>query len=341
MQLSDLNNILKQYSLVATSFTDISDKGFSGALIFRVTTKDGDFILKCHSATTDITRVNFMLEVMDHACSNGFTKLPRPIRANSGEFTYSGNERVCEVMTIVPGSQLAGMPNEIQCEELGKAVAELHLSFRSFPDEKVLRRGGEVQTFESLDTRHKEFTKAIKENAQLFIKNGTLEIITKFVDSSRDVLKDYFVPKQFDKLQEYVPRIIHHKDLWGANIFFEGDKFTGFIDFVNVKHGVRINDLAKLAIEVLALSEKETTIFLRAYNSIWPLTEEEKQLLLPWILNWVIFSPFWHVERYIEETNKGEDNRSRYIGLVSSAQKILDRLVAGELDYLKGGAFLK
>ncbi len=339
MELAEINDILQQFSLEAVSFKDISEGGFSGASIFLVNTTNADYVLKGHESTTDEERINFVHEVMNEAYRNEFRKLPRLIKTKSGKFTLNTNGRMWEVMTVIQGTTLQRMPNEVQCIELGKAVAELHRSLSNFPEEKVLRRRG-VVTYESLIAHHEHFTDAVHKHYQMFVKTETSEMIATFIATSKDVLNSYFVPDQFDKLQTQIPRLVIHQDLWRANIFFKGDIFTGFIDFINAKHCVRIDEIAKLIIEVTDLSEKETSSFLRSYNSIWAFTTEEKNLFLSWILNWVIFSPFWHVELFIEKKEAGLEDRTRFVEMIERSQKILDRLKNGELDYLNEGAFL-
>lgn len=334
MTLSEINTILRSFSIRAESFNDISDKGYSGAKIFRIATKTEVYILKGFPTDIDIERVIFVHEVMDEARNNGFSKLPRVLNTNDGNHILNALGHVWEVVSVMRGTPLKGIPTLKQCEELGKAVAKLHNSLRNFPEEKILRRRG-VVTYESLVNHYIELKGLVKTNEQLFAKADLLLIIQNFLNISENVLRTYFDSSNFDTPQRSIPRLVIHQDLWKDNIFFEGNTFTGFIDFSNAKHCARLDEIAKVVIEVTDLSPKETEAFLSAYASIWPFTGEEKKLFLQWVLNWVIFSPFWHVEKCIENTQENIQNNNRITEMITRSQHILERLERRELEYLK------
>lgn len=142
MQLLQINNILQQFSLEAFDFKDISEKGFSGAEIYKIHTSNGEYVLKGYSLSTEESHLKFIQEVMETAYKNGFRKLPHLFKTSSGQFSLKRDGRLWEVMSLIEGSPLDEMPNETQCVELGKAIAELHQSLRNFPENKLLRRRG-------------------------------------------------------------------------------------------------------------------------------------------------------------------------------------------------------
>jgi AraC-like DNA-binding protein len=198
--------------------------------------------------------------------------LPVPTKSGDdyvdGKHIYLLTKKVGEPLIDRPlsGDELMHMEfnrnREKYAYQLGQAVAKLHRALKSIQDD--------VKPYEA--NMYQQGLDAMQKVKEYSAKHG--------FKISEGFFEDY--EKNFGKLYEKIPKQLIHGNLTGDSVVYENGEVTGLkgYEIYNVSH-VRLFDITWCAGEVsLQQIESYLTILkdiLKGYNSLNPLTEEEKQ----------------------------------------------------------------
>ena len=144
---------------------------------------------------------------MDHLAARG-VPCPTPVHARDGAVLRSLCGRPAAVVSFLDGVS----PRRVQaghCAALGKALAQLHLAGAGFPMARpnALSVSGWRPLFD-----------ACRAHADRVLVGLEAEIDRELAAIERDWPED-------------LPRGVIHADLFPDNVFFQGDRLTGIIDF--------------------------------------------------------------------------------------------------------------
>jgi homoserine kinase type II len=174
---------------------------------YLLLTARGPFILTLYERRVDPADLPFFLALMDHLAARG-VPCPTPVHARDGAALRRLCGRPAAVVSFLDGVS----PRRVQaghCAALGKALAQLHLAGVGFPmlRPNALSVSGWRPLFD-----------ACRAHADRVLIGLETEIDRELAAIEREWPED-------------LPRGVIHADLFPDNVFFQGDRLTGIIDF--------------------------------------------------------------------------------------------------------------
>jgi homoserine kinase type II len=174
---------------------------------YLLITERGRFILTLYEKRVEPADLPFFLGLMDHLAARG-VPCPIPVHGHDGEALRSLCGRRAAVVSFLEGAS----PRRVQaahCAALGTALAGLHLAGAGFGMSRPnsLSVGGWRPLFE-----------ACRADADRVLPGLEDEI-------------DRELRQIEDQWPDDLPRGVIHADLFPDNVFFQGERLTGIIDF--------------------------------------------------------------------------------------------------------------
>jgi homoserine kinase type II len=229
---------------------------------FILQSSQGKFILTIFESRIDKTLLPFFINLKLHLAQKGIS-CPRPIFDNKGSIISDIKEKKSVIVSFLNGKTIQKNITHNHCFEVGKVLANLHLSAFDF---------------------------SMKRKNDLGI-NGWKPLFSKFESSIENYQKDLgkeilesinFLQKQwiFD-----LPSAASHLDLFPDNVFFDAEgKVSGVIDFYFAANDTLIYDFA---ITITAwcfdennnFSEEKFSELLRGYEIVRKFSDAEKKFL--------------------------------------------------------------
>ena len=170
-------------------------------------TDRGAFILTLYEKRVNPDDLPFFLGLMDHLASRG-VQAPVPVKGRNGGALRSLCGRPAAVFTFLDGMWHRRIKPEY-CSQLGAALANMHLAGEDFPLSRAnsLSVGNWRELLESSLDRADE------------VKVG----LGREIETELILLENEW--------PDGLPSGIIHGDLFPDNVFFQGDKLSGLIDF--------------------------------------------------------------------------------------------------------------
>jgi homoserine kinase type II len=187
---------------------------------FLLLTERGRFILTLYERRVDPSDLPFFLGLMDHLAAKG-VPCPTPVHGRDGAALRRLCGRPAAVVSFLDGVS----PRRVQaghCAALGKALAQLHLAGAGFSMGRpnALSVQGWRALFEGCRAGADEVLNGLEEE----------------IDRELAALERAW--------PEDLPRGVIHADLFPDNVFFQGDRLTGIIDFYFACTDIIAYDLA-------------------------------------------------------------------------------------------------
>ncbi|MBD0416023.1 homoserine kinase [Oryzicola mucosus] len=227
---------------------------------FLLHTTEGSFILTLYEKRVDKSDLPFFLGLMQHLARKGIS-CPLPVDGRDGTIIGTLAGRPAVLITFLEGMWLR-RPQAAHCREVGKALAELHLAGMDFKMTRpnALAIAGWRELWEGARARADEVEKGL-----------AAEVDADFVLLQKNWPTD-------------LPSGIIHADLFPDNVFFLGNKLSGLIDFYFACNDMFAYDLATCLNawcfeKDFAFNLTKGTALLAGYQSVRPLTDEEKAAL--------------------------------------------------------------
>ena len=174
---------------------------------YLLVTERGRFILTLYERRVEPADLPFFLGLMDHLAARG-VPCPTPVHGRDGEALRSLCGRPAAVVSFLEGTS----PHRVrapQCAALGAALAHLHLAGASF----------EVARANALSVSGwRPLFEACRAGADRVMPGLEAEI-------------DRELRQIEEQWPDDLPRGVIHADLFPDNVFFQGDRLTGIIDF--------------------------------------------------------------------------------------------------------------
>ncbi|HYZ25456.1 MAG TPA: homoserine kinase [Geminicoccaceae bacterium] len=174
---------------------------------YLLVTERGRFILTIYEKRVDPAELPFFLGLMDHLAARG-VPCPTPVHGRDGEALRHLCGRPAAVVSFLEGVS----PRRVRaahCAALGAALADLHLAGDGFDMARpnALSVSGWRALFETC-----------RADADRVLAGLEQEIDRELTRIEREWPDD-------------LPRGVIHADLFPDNVFFQGDRLTGIIDF--------------------------------------------------------------------------------------------------------------
>ncbi|HZH25568.1 MAG TPA: homoserine kinase [Azospirillaceae bacterium] len=174
---------------------------------YLLVTERGSFILTLYEKRVRPDDLPFFLDLMEHLAARGLD-CPQPVRARDGQALRTLCGRQAAIVTFLPGLWPRRVRPE-HCAGLGEALARLHLAGVDFPRQRPnnLSVGGWRPLLEAAGARADE------------VKAGLADELARELDALEAGWPDG------------LPSGVIHADLFPDNVFFQGDRVSGLIDF--------------------------------------------------------------------------------------------------------------
>jgi homoserine kinase type II len=225
-----------------------------------------------------------IVPVLEHLGQQG---LPVPVPLNhSGQAIHSIKQKPAQIAPRLMGKH--PMPATLaQVEGIAVAQAKMHVALQDFPLERAQYRNH--QYWRQVSREIKPTLNA----ADTALLNGLLGVY----DAMTAVYPDR--PKGFI-----------HSDLFRDNTLFEGEELKGILDFYELNKdellfdvAITLNDFCTEYPDV-HLDEEKALAFLTAYQTIRPLTEDEKACLELYLA--MAAGRFWMMRLQVAQKNAAE-----------------------------------
>ena len=232
---------------------------------YFVTTDAGDYVLTVFERLS-FAQLPFYLQLMKHLAARGLA-VPDPQADGQGEILFELNGKPAALVNKLRGGhQLA--PDLFHCEQVGAALARMHLAGQDFPLHQPNLRG-------------------------LAWWTETVPVILPYLSPEQaELISSELAYQQHlaaSASHAELPRGPIHADLFRDNVMFEGlpgrERLSGFFDFYFAGVDSWLFDLAVclndwcIDLDSGRLDEQRAAAFVSAYESQRPLSGTEHRLL--------------------------------------------------------------
>jgi homoserine kinase type II len=242
--------------------------GIENSNFFLDTTKDGkkqEYVLTIFERLT-AQQLPFYLELMRHLANKGIP-VPKPIENKEGDILFPLKGKPAAIVTKLPGlSRL--QPESNHCALVGEMLAKMHLAGKDFSKYQ--------ENLRSLDWWQKTIPSVLPH-----LNTSQKELITHELKTQ----EEFFSSGTYDGL----PQGASHCDLFRDNVLFDPkgsdvsqDQLGGFFDFYFAGTDKWLFDIAVTANDWCLADNKRDLdptcldAFMKAYQSVRPLTKEEQ-----------------------------------------------------------------
>jgi len=242
--------------------------GIENSNFFLDTIKDGkkqEYVLTIFERLS-ADQLPFYLEFMRHLANKG-VPVPKPIENKQGQILFTLKGKPAAIVTKLPGlSRL--QPEANHCALVGEMLAKMHLAGKDFPKSQ--------ENLRSLAWWQKTIPQVLSH-----LNTSQKELITHELKTQ----EEFFSSGAYDGL----PQGASHCDLFRDNVLFDpkgsntsNDQLGGFFDFYFAGTDKWLFDVAVTANDWCLADNKEDLdpvcldAFMKAYQSVRPLTKEEQ-----------------------------------------------------------------
>ena len=242
--------------------------GIENSNFFLDTTKDGkkqEYVLTIFERLS-AQQLPFYLELMRHLANKG-VPVPKPIENKQGNILFTLKGKPAAIVTKLPGlSRL--QPEANHCALVGEMLAKMHLAGKDFPKSQ--------ENLRSLAWWQKTIPSVLPH-----LSTPQKELITHELKTQ----EEFFDSGTYDGL----PQGASHCDLFRDNVLFDPkgsdisqDHLGGFFDFYFAGTDKWLFDIAVTANDWCLADNKQDLdpvrldAFMKAYQSVRPLTKEEQ-----------------------------------------------------------------
>ncbi|MFZ5816681.1 MAG: homoserine kinase [Bacillota bacterium] len=266
----EVKDLLEPWSLSGEIEAEPAEGGINN-LTWFVRSAEGRFVLRLYQNTADAERVRF-----EHAVLTGLAAgdlpfaVPAPVPTREGESLAVGaGGRLAALFRWIPGRGAEPL-NLAQARAAGEAQAHLHRAMARLGRISVGRQPG---TYGDLDRVHPLTADPAEALRSIGEEPTRLEGLLRSIRP------------EAERLYRGLDRQIIHADYARANVFCEGDRVTGVIDFEFACEDLRATDYA-VALYPFALAHVETGLhwelleaYAGGYASVQPLRAEEVEAI--------------------------------------------------------------
>ncbi|AOX19597.1 homoserine kinase [Kozakia baliensis] len=230
---------------------------------YLLATHDARYILTLYEKRVKAEELPWFLGLMRHLASRALP-CPTPVAGRDGESLRSLMERPAAITTFLLGRPVDTITPEI-CRALGKALADFHELGRDYPAYRSNALGPEA--WKPLLVACGETGDELRPGLTHEVSQAIDDVIAKWPD------------------REKLPHGQIHADLFPDNVFFQGERVSGIIDFYFACTDLFAYDLA-ICINAWCFPDEQRlepillNALLRGYEAGRELSAAERQALI-------------------------------------------------------------
>jgi homoserine kinase type II len=221
---------------------------------YFVITETSRYVLTIFEASS-MRDLPYFVGLMTHLAAHDIP-CPAPIADRNGIALHLIKDKPALLVSCLKGTDIDS-PNEIQCAQVGRVLAQMHVAGATFQQISHNQRDAVWRT------------------------NTAQKVMSKLSADDQSLLKQALVFQENLDLTG-LPKGVIHGDLFRDNVLFDGATLGGFIDFYYACHDVLAYDVA-IAVNDWCLTdtgefdEPRLNAFMQAYTEVRPFQENEKQ----------------------------------------------------------------
>ena len=230
---------------------------------YLVRTKNNKYILTIFEKRVKKRDVPFFMSLMDKL-NNHNINCPKPQKSKAGNYSINIKNKPASIVSFVEGKDKNKLKIK-DCYKIGKNVAKLHITSKKI---KLHRKNSmSLKKWPKILNKIDNRSRIINPNLNYLMKESLLEVKNKW-------------PKN-------LPSGIIHGDLFIDNIFFNKNKFHGYIDFYFACNDFLMYEIA-ICINALCFdkknrkfifNKKKSKNLIKGYSKIRKLSQKEKKSL--------------------------------------------------------------
>jgi homoserine kinase type II len=174
---------------------------------FLLVSERGPFILTLYERRVRREDLPFFLALMDHLASRGIP-CPTPVKGRDGRALRHLAGRCAAIVTFLQG-MWPRRPSPAHCSALGASLARMHIAGGDFP----MQRGNDLSVL-----AWRPLYEASARRPDAVAPDLSSELLTELETLER-------------RWPQNLQRGVIHADLFPDNVFFEGERLSGLIDF--------------------------------------------------------------------------------------------------------------
>ena len=230
---------------------------------YLLKTNKQKFILTIFEKRVQKKDLPFFMNLMDKLNQKKII-CPKPLKNKKGKYLSTINRKSACIVTFLKGKDKANLDYK-NCFDIGKNIAKFHET-----TSKISLYRENSMSIRKLDS--------LLRSIKFISKKKTLDLQSSLTRNLRDIKKEW--PKN-------LPKGIIHGDLFIDNIFFNKNKFSGFIDFYFSSNDYLMYEIA-ICINALCfdkiknkflMNNKKIKNLINGYESVRVLSELEKKSL--------------------------------------------------------------
>jgi homoserine kinase type II len=261
-----------------------STDGFSGARLWKLQTSAGTWCLRRWAPdypTED--RLAFIHAVLRHVRDDGFSLAPLPLETCTGQTFVHHEGNLWELTTWMPGTaDYRQRPSAEKLQAALVALAHFHLAAATFAGHGATSGSGPAP---GIVDRHARLGRWMAGELAELASSLDLAVCRVLYGASQEILA--LVPKAAGPAWAMLDRACGLRvpwqpcirDVWHAHVLFDGSAVTGLIDFGAMSIDHPATDVARLLGSLVGDDPQGWATGLAAYQSVRPLTEDERYLV--------------------------------------------------------------
>ncbi|WP_374574522.1 homoserine kinase [Acinetobacter sp.] len=282
LTLQEVQDFAAPYGLKAADLIPIQG-GIQNTNYFMVCENGQQFVLTIFEEM-DERGAGELVPVLEHLGKSGLA-VPVPLQ-HHGKAIHSLKGKPAQIAPRMQGEH--PMPSTVgQVQAIAAAQAEMHVALQDFPLERAAYRN---------HAYWRQVSREIKptlDAADTALLNNLLGLY--------DALSAMYPDR---------PKGFIHSDLFRDNTLFEGDALQGILDFYELNKDELLFDIAITLNDFCTdypeatLNEEKAVAFLKAYESVRPLTADEKSCLELYLA--MAAGRFWMMRLQVAQKNAAE-----------------------------------
>ena len=260
-----------------------SDDGFSGSLLWKISTNETDYLLRCWPCETKRERIAWIHTVQSQIRGSGFLYTPQIFQAENQQTFAHVDGRYWELAAWMPGASNSGFDlSESKLLSMFGLLAQFHLHSVQIPAAIPMQSGASSTVQERIELIEyfnaiplEQLSKAILQTKWKDFINRAVELFDAYQKHSQQLLHELNSVKH---LRFHLQPCL--RDARGEHFLFESGEPSGLIDYGAMRMESVAVDLARLSSSTIRSSEvAQHEKVVAHYEQHRSLTSDEKSLI--------------------------------------------------------------